>query len=83
MKALLFIFGLMMAGTLQAATTSGAIAVKLVIVAQCHVDGTTATTTHLPTAACSGTRGAQPKITPSSVTDAQTKTTAQLVTIEW
>ncbi|WP_067428079.1 hypothetical protein [Duffyella gerundensis] len=82
MKAILLATGLLMAGQLYAASTTGTIGVKLTIVSQCQIDGRSGQRT--PQIACGMQPSAQPRVTQSRLpVDAQRKTAGKLITIEW
>lgn len=81
MKAVLLASGLLMAGNLYAASTTGTIGVKLTIYSRCQIDGTGQRT---PQIDCGARSSAQPRVTHSRLAaDAQRNIADQLITIEW
>lgn len=82
-RAMLLALGLLLAGSLAGASTTGSIAVKLTIFSRCTIeqkrDRTAATAVD-----CGRHFSAQPRVTQSNIMDEATRRrVAKLVTIEW
>lgn len=83
MKILLFACGLLMAGSVCAATISGSIDVRLTIYKQCEIDGQ-APTRGQPAVNCGQQPSAQPKVTTTTLQqDAKIRQETRLITVEW
>lgn len=84
MKAIYLACGLIMAGQAVAGSTSGSIAVKLVITAACSVDGNHIASSGSPGVSCPTPGQAQPKVTQTVTRSAsQTRQENRLITVEW
>ncbi|MCU5771566.1 hypothetical protein N5923_02170 [Erwiniaceae bacterium BAC15a-03b] len=84
MKAVILALGLLMAGNLYAASTTGSIGVKLTIYSLCKVDGRVSVSQRAPQIDCGRQISAQPKVTESKIARNATSNQEQrLVTVEW
>ena len=81
-RTLVLITGLLTAFTLPAATTTGTIAVQLVIYSRCNVQAVSSL--ERPVIDCGQHFSAQPRVTSEPYPgDAKSQITERLVTVEW